>query len=102
VDLVVTPNANYNERNADLVAGMKHFSGAIGFMPLSEAVLHGYQTVTLDGVLPTTVDYPLGIGLGFVYKGALPAGVQAFLDYLRTEAAHTIMRATGHVPVTQN
>jgi len=100
--LVVTPNANYNERNADLVASMKRFPGAIGFMPLSEAVLYGYQAVALDGALPTMPDYPLGIGLGFVHKGALPLGVQAFLNYLRTEAAHTIMRTTGHLPVSQN
>jgi phosphate transport system substrate-binding protein len=102
VDLAVTSNANYNERNADLVAAMKRFPGAIGFMPLSEAVLYGYQVAALDGVLPTMPDYPLGIGLGFVHKGTLPAGVQAFLDYLRTEAAHTVIRATGHMPVTQN
>src|SRR5262249_8086617 len=100
--LSVTPNANYNERNADLVASMKRFAGAIGFMPLSEAVLYGYQAVALDGVLPTMPGYPLGIGLGFVHKGALSPGIQAFLNYLRTEAAHTIMRTTGHVPVAQN
>ena len=100
--LAVTPNANYNERNADLVASIKRFPGAIGFMPLSEAVLYGYQAVALEGVLPTMPDYPLGIGLGFVHKGALSPGIQAFLDYLQTEAAHTIMRTTGHVPVAQN
>jgi phosphate transport system substrate-binding protein len=100
--LAVAPNANYNERNADLVASMKRFPGALGFMPLSEAVLYGYQAVALGGVLPTMPQYPLGIGLGFVHKGALPLGVQAFLEYLRTDAAHTIMRTTGHVPVPQN
>jgi phosphate transport system substrate-binding protein len=100
--LTVIANANYNERNADLVAAMKRFPGAIGFMPLSESVLYRYQAVALDGVLPTMPSYPLGIGLGFVHKGALPAGVQAFLDYLQSEAAHTIMRTTGHVPVSRN
>jgi phosphate transport system substrate-binding protein len=100
--LIFTPHANYNERNADLVASMKRFTGAIGFMPLSEAVLYGYQAVALDGVLPTMPNYPLGIGLGFVHKGALTAGVQAFLDYLQTESAHNIMRTTGHVPVPRN
>ncbi len=100
--LTVTTNANYNERNADLVASMKRFAGAIGFMPLSEAVLHGYQAIALDGVLATMPNYPLGIGLGFVHKGTLPAGIQAFLEYLQTESARTIMRTTGHVPVTRN
>ena len=100
--LTVTPNANYNERNADLVASMKRFPGAIGFMPLSEAVLYGSEAVALDGVLSTMPNYPLGIGLGFVHKGALPAGVQAFLEYLKTESAHNVMRTTGHVPVTRN
>ena len=100
--LTVTTNANYNERNADLVASMKRFAGAIGFMPLSEAVLHGYQAIALDGVLATMPNYPLGIGLGFVHKGTLPPGTQAFLEYLQTESARTIMRTTGHVPVTRN
>ena len=95
------PNAKFNERNPDLVASMKTISGAVGFMPLSEAVLHGYRTVSLDGVAPSTLQYKLGIGLGFVYKAALPGAVQAFLDYLKTEPAHTIMRNTGHVPVTR-
>ena len=58
-----------------------------GFMPLSEAVFHGYQAVTLDGVAATASGYPFAIGLGFVHKGALPGGTRA-------------MRATGHVPVS--
>jgi phosphate transport system substrate-binding protein len=96
--LEVTPKAHFNERNPDLVASLKTFGGAIGFMPLSEAVLHGYQTVSLEGVTPSMPQYPLGIGLGFVHKGTLSAGIQAFLDYLETEPAREIMRRTGHIP----
>ena len=81
---------------------MKRFTGAIGFMPLSEAVLYGYQAVALDCVLPTMPNYPLGIGLGFVHRATLSAGVEAFLEYLQTESAQDIMRTTGHVPVTRN
>lgn len=97
--LEVTPKAHFNERNADLVASMKTFAGAIGFMPLSEAVLHGYQTVALDGVTATMPHYALGIGLGFVHKGELSPGIRAFLAYLETEPARDVMRKTGHVPV---
>lgn len=98
-DLTMTPKAHFNLHNADLVASMKTFPGAIGFMPLSEAVLHGYRTVALDGVAATSSRYPLGIGLGFVHKGVLPAGTRAFLEYLETDSARDIMRQTGHVPV---
>ena len=94
-------NARFNERNPDLVASMKTIPGAVGFMPLSEAVLHNYQTVTLDGVAPTAQSYKLGIGLGFVHKGTLTNAIRAFLDYLQTEPARNIMRTTGHVPVTK-
>lgn len=92
-------HAHYNERNADLVASMKTYPGAIGFMPLSEAESHGYQIVTLDGMGPRMPEYKLGIGLGFVYKNALPPNIQAFLDYLKSAPAKEIMLKTGHVPV---
>lgn len=90
--------AHYNHRNADLVDSMKKFAGAIGFMPLSEATLHGYTTVTLNGVAPDEQHYKLGIGLGFVYKQPLTPSIQAFLDYLKSPEAHDVMRKTGHLP----
>jgi phosphate transport system substrate-binding protein len=89
----------FNLRNADLVASMRAVPGAIGFMPLSEALLHGYQVVTIDGVAPTAPEYKVTIGLGFVYKKSLPGTYQAFVDYLRTPGAREIMNKTGHVPV---
>ena len=97
--LEITPTAHMNTRNPDLVASMKTFPGAIGFMPLSEAEQHGYQVITVDGVAPTTARYKFGIGLGFVYKVAFSPSIQAFLDYLKTDAARAILRKTGHVPV---
>jgi len=100
-ELQVTPKAHFNEHNADLVASMKTFRGAIGFMPLSEVVLHGVQAVTLDGTPATASAYPLGIGLGFVHRDELSPGTRAFLDYVETEPARDIMRKTGHVPVTK-
>jgi len=100
-ELQVTPKAHFNEHNADLVASMKDRRGAIGFMPLSEVVLHGYHAVTLDGTPATASAYPLGIGLGFVHRGELSPGTRAFLDYLETEPARDTMRKTGHVPVTK-
>jgi phosphate transport system substrate-binding protein len=97
--LAVTPDAHPNLRNPDLVDSMKKFPGAIGFMPLSEAELHGFPIVTIGGVAPTSPAYKLGIGLGFVYKTTFSPGIQEFLDYLKTDAARAIMRKTGHVPV---
>jgi phosphate transport system substrate-binding protein len=98
-NLEITPRAYANLRNADLVASMQTFAGAIGFMPLSEAEQHGFSIVTLDGVAPSVPQYKLGIGLGFVYKQALSPGIQAFMGYLKTTPAREIMRRTGHVPV---
>ena len=98
-NLEVTSKAHFNLRNADMVASMKTFPGAIGFMPLSEAELHGYQVVTCAGVAPNMPQYKLGIGLGFVHKAPLSTSIRAFLDYLKTEAAREIMRKTGYVPV---
>jgi phosphate transport system substrate-binding protein len=98
-NLEITPTAHMNIRNPDLVASMKTFAGALGFMPLSEAELHGFHVVTVDGVAPSTPQYKFGIGLGFVYKAAFSPGIRAFLDYLKTDAARAIMRKTGHVPV---
>jgi phosphate transport system substrate-binding protein len=96
--LEVTPKAHFNLRNADLVTSMQTFAGAIGFMPLSEAMLHGYIPVTLDGVAANAPQYKLGIGLGFVYKQPLSPSMQAFLDYLKTKPAQEIMQQTGHLP----
>jgi phosphate transport system substrate-binding protein len=97
--LEITPSAHPNLRNPDLVSSMQTFAGAIGFMPLSEAELHDFHIVTIDGVAPITARYKLGIGLGFVYKTALSPGTLAFLDYLKSDTARTIMRNTGHVPL---
>jgi phosphate transport system substrate-binding protein len=97
--LEITPAAHMNVRNPDLVSSMNTAAGALGFMPLSEAELHGFHVVTIDGVAPSTPQYKLGIGLGFVSKAAFSPSVQAFLDYLKTDAAQAIMRKTGHVPV---
>lgn len=97
--LEITPSAHSNLRNPDLVASMKTFAGALGFMPLSEAQLHRFQVVTLDGVAPTTPQYQLGVGLGFVHKAAFSPGIQAFVEFLKSDAARKIMRKTGHVPV---
>jgi phosphate transport system substrate-binding protein len=97
--LEITPTAHENIRNPDLVASMKTFAGALGFMPLCEAELHGFQVVTVGGVAPTSPKYKLGIGLGFVFKTAFSPSIRAFLDYLKTDAARAIMRKTGHVPV---
>lgn len=98
-DLEVTAKANFNLRNANLVKSMKTTPGAIGFMPLSEAELHHFSVVSLNGVAPTHQDYKLGIGLGFVYKQPLSPSIQEFVDYLSTVPAKKIMRDTGHVPV---
>ena len=97
--LEITSRAQPNLRNPDLVASMKTLAGALGFMPLSEAQLHGFQVVTVDGVAPTMPQYKLGVGLGFVYKSALSPSLQAFLDYLKTDEARAVMGKTGHVPV---
>ena len=96
--LKVTSGAHYNEKNSDLVDSMKSISGAIGFMPLSEAKLHGFKTLTLDRVAPDQDHYKLVIGLGFVYKKPLPAEIAAFIDYLRSEPARQAVRQTGHTP----
>lgn len=93
------PRGRFNLRNVDLVEAMRAFPGAIGFMPLSEALLHGYQVVTIDGVAPTAPEYKVTIGLGFVYQKRLAPGYQVFLDYLKTAPAREIMTKTGHVPV---
>jgi phosphate transport system substrate-binding protein len=93
-----TPKAHFNLRNADLVTSMRTLPGAIGFMPLSEAMLHGYTTVNLDGVAADAPQYKLGIGLGFVYKQPLSPSMQAFLDYLKTKPAQEIIQQTGHLP----
>lgn len=98
-ELEVVPKAHFNLRNADLVQSMQTFPGSIGFMPLSEAKLHEFTVVSLDGVAPHTLQYKLGIGLGFVYQQLLSPSIQAFLNYLFTEPAHKIMVQTGHVPV---
>ena len=97
--LEITPAAHMNVRNPDLVASMKSMPGALGFMPLSEAELHGFQVVTIDGIAPTTQKYKFGIGLGFVHKAAFSPSIRAFLDFLKTDAARLILRKTGHVPV---
>jgi phosphate transport system substrate-binding protein len=98
-DIPAPLQGRFNLRNVDLVASMEAYPGAIGFMPLSEALLHGYQVLAIDGVAPTAPEYKVTIGLGLVYKKSLPKSYQAFVDYLATPKAREIMTTTGHVPV---
>lgn len=98
--LKVTSSARSNERNSDLVQSIKEISGAVGFMPLSEAQLHGFRTITVERVAPDQDDYKLVIGLGFVYKQPLPAEIAAFIDYLKSEPARQVIRQTGHTPAS--
>jgi len=82
-DLKVASRVIGDEKNSDLIKSMKELSGAIGFMPLSEAKLTHYK---------------LGIGLGFVYKKPLSPDIMAFIDYLKTETVREVIRQTGHIP----
>lgn len=95
-DLKVTDRAFEEPKNNDLVVSLKRLSGAIGFMPLSEALYNNLKPVTLDGVAGDSTNYKLAIGLGFVYKKALPPAIAAFIDYLKTDTARQVMRQTGH------
>lgn len=101
-DMVVTPKATYQYRNSDLVNGMKTLAGAIGYMPLSEAMINDIQPVSLNGVAPDEPNYKLGIGLGFTWIKPMPKEVAAFVEYLRSEEAHQVMRQTGHAPVNSH
>jgi len=95
-DLKVTSRAFEEPKNIDLVETMKHLSGAIGFMPLSEALFNDLKPVTLNGVAGDNTNYKLGIGLGFVYKQTLSPNIVAFIDYLKTDTARQVIRQTGH------
>ena len=97
-DLKVASSVVEEEKNSDLVKSMKEVSGAIGFMPLSEARLHGFKTITINQLAGDTADYKLVIGLGFVYKNTLSPAIRAFFEYLNTETALQVIRETGHTP----
>lgn len=101
-DIVVTPKATYQYRNGDLINGMKTLSGAIGYMPLSEALINDIQTVSLNGVAPDEANYKLGIGLGFTWIKSMPKEAAAFIEYLQSEEAQQVMRLTGHTPVNSH
>jgi len=98
-DLEMTPQAHYNYRNHHLHETMKAVPNAIGFMPLSEAMLHGFPVLSLDGVEPDEQNYKLNIGLGFVHKQPFSSSMIEFMNYLSTAPMKKMMRETGHVPV---
>lgn len=98
-NIVVTPKATYQYRNGDLVNGMKTLAGAIGYMPLSEALINDIQTISLNGVSPDEPNYKLGIGLGFTWIKPMPKEAAAFIEYLHSEEAQQVMRQTGHTPI---
>ena len=78
------------------MATLKHMSGAIGFMPMSEALYNNFKPVTLNGIAGSNINYKLVIGLGFVYKKALSPDIVAFIDYLNTDTARQVIHRTGH------
>jgi phosphate transport system substrate-binding protein len=98
-DLAVTPAGHFNLRNADLVASMRDTAGALGFMPLSEARLHRFATLRLDGVDANADDYPLWIALALVHKGPLTGAARRFVEFLASPVGEAVMRSTGHVPI---
>jgi len=98
-DLKVIDKANPNLYNNDLVNSMQNFDGAIGFMPLGEAILNEFQTITIEGKSPSDPSYKIDVGLGFVYKESLSPSIEAFVDFLRTPFVNQLMKETGYVPV---
>lgn len=97
--LKVTESGHFNLRNANAVESLRSMAGSIGFMPLSEARQHGFQTLTLNGKEPSADDYPVTISLGLVHKLPLKGLAKDFDAYLNTETAAHILRQTGHIPI---
>ncbi len=97
--LKVTEKGHFNLRNAHAVASLRSMVGSVGFMPLSEAQQHGFRSLILNGKEPIADDYAVTISLGLVHKQPLQGLAKAFDQYLNTDAAATILRRTGHIPI---
>jgi phosphate transport system substrate-binding protein len=98
-DLQVTPSAHWNRQNADAVASIRTIPGSIGFMPLSEARLHGFDVLTLNGKEALAVDYPVVISLGLVHMDPLHGLAKDFVEFLASQEAARVLSDSGHIPV---
>lgn len=99
-EFTVSPRAASLNQESDMVDGLVNTRGTIGYLSLGYTLLEALpiRLVTLDGVEPTPANvangtYKMVRDLGVVVKPQPGEVVQAFVDYLTSEEAHTVMSA---------
>jgi len=75
----------------------------IGFLPLSVAKSHGLKVLSVDGIKPTEGnvikdDYKYVTPFYIVSRAKPSAAEKTFIDFLYTEQAKKVIRASGSVP----
>ncbi len=85
-----------NGENLEVVAAAE---GAIGFGPYSKALAQQFNVLKLDGKSALDGGYPVYVTLAIIYKEETKTPtVQKFVDFVKTPAAHTAIKAADAVP----
>lgn len=85
----------------DAISSARDVEGAIAFGPYSKPLEDGLNIVKIDGHHPTDPGYPSSVILALIYKeGTLDEDMKAFIDYVQSDQAHTLISNYGGVPVS--
>jgi phosphate transport system substrate-binding protein len=99
-DLVITSRSKMAMTTQEAIESVRTVGGAIGFGPYSTALEQGTTIVKVDGKHPTDPTYYSAVTLALLHKAAtLTPDAKSFVEFTRSEKAHTLFRRMGGVPV---
>lgn len=84
----------------DMIETITKVDGAIGFGPFSGGLEPGVRVLNIEKQWPTAPNYPSSVVLSLIYKSsATDDDVRAFLAFVRSSAARSVIQSFGAVPV---
>jgi phosphate transport system substrate-binding protein len=100
--IVITDKSKTANTDQEMSQYVAENEGAIGFNPLEEFKAKGLNLLSLNGVKPTSADFPVMNDFGLVWKAEkMTGGVKAFVDFLFSAEGAAIIKANGAFPVAR-
>jgi phosphate transport system substrate-binding protein len=102
-DLVITDKSKTAITTQDAIETVRDVPGTIGFGPFTSSLEKTAVVLKIDGHYPTDPVYPSSVVLALIYKNTtVTPAARAFIAFLGTEKARTIMIQYGSVPIKKN
>ena len=101
-DLTITEKSKTATSTQEAIETVREVVGAIGFGPYSKPLEEGLTVLRIDGHYPTDFDYPSSVVLALIHmKSITDADALAFVKFVDSDKAQTIITGLGSLPVRQ-